>query len=184
MLLVPHAETLQQKLSLRAIHKLIKEKTSQSLRQSEVHLRYDSWNADLKNLSYHFKALIETSVFHSSESLAKVHRRKTSADRFCGITSKLSDVMPPSSYSSWEDPEPHTTSTNIQSRCWFFPSSASSKLRVLTDRDQCLQWPLSCYLTAWLPVSSFISDIISSSSKASWLCWYMLDFDIQKWTEP
>lgn len=149
-----------------------------------VSLRY-IWDMTHEMLiSYHFKALIEISVFHSSESLAEVHRRKTSADRFCGITSKLSDVMPPTSYSSWEDPEPHPTSTNIQSRCWFFPSRASSTLRVLADCDRCFQWPLSCYLTAWLPVSSFISDIISSSSKASWLCWYMLDFDIQKWLEP
>lgn len=56
---VPHAETLHQKLSLRAIHKLLKEKTNHSLSQSEVHLRYDSWNADFKDFSsfiYHFKA--------------------------------------------------------------------------------------------------------------------------------
>lgn len=181
---VPHAETLQQKLSLRAIHKLLKEKTNHSLGQSEVHLRYDSWNADLKDFSsfiYHlsFQSLIEISVFHSSESLAKIHRRKTSADRFCGITSKLSDVMPSTFYSSWEDPEAHPTSTNIQSR-----SRASSRLHGLNDHDQCFQWHLSGSLTAWFPVSAFISDIVSSSSKASWLYRYMLDFDIQKWIEP
>lgn len=58
MLFVPHAETLQQKLSLRAIHKLLKEKTNHSLSQSEVHLRYDSWNADLKDIFFHHSSII------------------------------------------------------------------------------------------------------------------------------